>query len=117
MGKFSSFRLSINTNKKQLVIMALIVLVFISVPIIVAFIQNPQMIDVGGKFEGIREILLQSGSADTSPLVITIPIVGKQVNLTILKRNPQLIIFGGLGLLVIAMIFGVTLLRNLGRKK
>ncbi|MBN2016361.1 hypothetical protein JW766_06060 [Candidatus Dojkabacteria bacterium] len=111
-----SFRPSIQVNCKQLFVIACILGLFILIPSTISYLLNPDRKPVDETFSLVLKSLKIETYDTDSPLMLTIPLVNKEVNLTVFKQNPQLIIAVGAVLAVFALIIAITLVRNLRRK-
>jgi hypothetical protein len=110
------FKLSIQTNRRQIFVIVIILLFIVLIPLTIDYIQNPDKVNIKesitSTFQKLKPVQQQS---DKTQYFITLPIVQKEVDVSVLKNNPQILIYAGIGFFIIAMIIGITLLRNISR--
>jgi hypothetical protein len=110
------FRFSVKIDFKQTLLIGLILSIFIAIPIVVNYLQNPNRRPIDEILsQTVESIKIKSYDTD-SPFMINIPIVNKELDLTILKQNPQLLIFAGIIFGVFSMLTAITLLRGSNKR-
>lgn len=111
--KQSNFKPSIQVNLKQVIIIAIILLLIASIPFVYSYLTNPD----SKSFSQIVDKTIASFSIETketdSPMTMTLPLIGAEIDLTIIQQNPQLLVYGGAIFVFIALLIGITLIRNL----
>jgi hypothetical protein len=108
MGDGNIFKPEVKTNKRQITIIIIIIIIFITVPLAYTLFRSVS----GNPFETFTN-LIQQDTADTNdPLMFTIPILNTEIDLTIFRENPQLLIFGGIALTALSVLIGITLIRS-----
>jgi len=107
------FKLSIQTNRRQIFVIAIILVFIVSIPLAIDYFQNPNKVNIKesitSTFQKLKPVQQQN---DDTQYIVTLPIVQKEVDVSVLKKNPQILIYIGIGFFIIAMIVGITLLRN-----
>ena len=113
MEKESKFKISFKANSKQLIAIIIIIIIFILIPFIISYIGNPDKRNITEIIKTTTESFKIKNYETDSPFLITIPIVNKSINLTIIKQNPQLVTYTGLFLFTVAIIIGISLISNI----
>lgn len=115
MPKDPHFKPSIKVDFKQIVIIILILSVFVAIPFIINYVQNPNKGSIKETItQTIESFKIKTFETD-SPFTVNIPIINKDVDLTIIKQNPQLVTYIGLGMIAVAILVGIALIKNLRR--
>jgi hypothetical protein len=115
MDKQSKFKISFKVNSKQIIAIIIITIIFVLIPFVISYISNPDKKNINEIVkQTIESFKIKSYETD-SPFIVTIPIINKRVNLTIIKQNPQLVIYGGLFLFTISIIIGISLITNISK--
>lgn len=112
-GKQSSFRLSLDINFKQIIVILLILAILFSIPLAVGYIQSPDKTSLNEILNSTVETFRLKTEETDSPFMLTIPVVNTDVDLTIVKQNPQLITYAGLFFVTISILIGIALIKNL----
>jgi hypothetical protein len=113
-----TFKAEIKVNFKQVIIIILLLGLIASIPFIVTYIQNPDKKNISELVSiTLEDMNFSSVTAEDEPFLITIPLINAQIDLTILKKNPQLFFFIGGVLFFFSVLMVITLARVLLRKK
>ena len=108
------FKPSVDVDLKTIIIIIVVLVIILSSPFVIGFIRSGGTSSLGETFKetlaGFKISQVQEGE---EPFIITIPIVATEVNLTVVKQNPQLIVYIGLVLFTVAILVGITLIRIL----
>ncbi len=107
---------SINIPGKQLLFAIIIIGLIILIPIAINYFSNPDRTPMSQTIEEVAQTLdIETEVSEENQLTVSIPLVNQSLNLGLLKQNPQLAIYVGLGLFGIAILTGITLIRSLKR--
>ena len=116
MGK-NPFKPEIKINFKQIILIILILGTIACIPFVISYIQNPDKRSIGEIVETtIASFKISTVTEADTPFTLTIPIITQEIDITILKKNPQLITYSGLGFVAFAVLIGITLMRSLAKK-
>ncbi len=111
MFKKRNYNLSLGVNVKQFVVAAVTLILVLALPFIYTYVKDPNK-------KSIRHLISSTieGSGAYSEgeesFVVNIPVVNYQVDLSVVERNPQLLIYVGVVFLVIAFLIIISLVRN-----
>lgn len=114
-NRYKSFKPSISVTAGQIAAIIFILLVIVSIPLIWAYISNPEKKPIDEIISGVFDSLGASGGEEEWR--VRLPVIGSELNLSIFKQNPQLVIFIGIVCIVLAMILAISLIRNTVRNK
>ena len=109
-------KFSIKATWKQIFIIVLILGVIVTIPLAFEYFNNPNRQPIGEAVDQLVDKFKLESSDENTPFLITLPLINKEIDISILKQNPQLITFAGAGFIFIALIVGITLLRNIKKK-
>lgn len=111
--KHQIFKPSININSKQVITIIIILLVFVSIPFVINYFQSPNKGAIKETIaQTVESFKIKTFETD-SPFTVNIPIINKDLDLTIIKQNPQLVTYIGLGMITVAILVGIALIKNL----
>ena len=110
MTKKSEAIRSININPTQLIISLIILGIIVAVPIFYNYYRNPDRTSIRKTADEVVETVKQD---DSQPLILTIPIVEKELDLTIVRKNPNLIMYLGISFFFISIILGLAIVKNI----
>ncbi|MDD3647457.1 MAG: hypothetical protein PHS44_03085 [Candidatus Dojkabacteria bacterium] len=108
--KLTSFRPSIKITLLQAVVIITTLSVIAAVPVVIEhfFLADKDSGSV------TKEIAKSPGSDE---FVLQLPVTGTNLDLSAVKKNPQLITYAGLAFISIAILVGMSLVKNMLRKK
>ena len=110
------FKPSVSINFKQIIIIVVVLGAILSIPLIISFVSNKERESLKESFsKTLAGFKISTDKEVDSPFVLTIPVINTEVDLTILKQNPQLVVYIGLGLVTLSILIGITLIRSLMR--
>jgi len=115
-NRYKAFRPSISVTRGQIFAIIVIITIIIAVPFIVGYVANPERKPISEIAENIIEYAKIDTTTDEEEWKVTLPLIHSEVNLTIFKQNPQLVLFAGVVFIIIAVILSITLIRNSLRK-
>lgn len=114
MEKDPYFKPSVTVDVKQVVIIILVLAVIAATPFIIRFVKSGGSSSIGDIVrETIESFKITTDTEVDSPFIVTIPVINTDVNLTVIKQNPQIITYLGLGFVTGAILVGITLIRSL----
>lgn len=117
MENQNPFKPSVKVSWKQIFLIILILVLVFCIPFVIQYIRNPDQSVIKNVVTTVTsKINLKSSDLDTSPSIIEIPLIHKQIDVSVVKENPYLIVYVGLGLVVVAIIMGIGIMRNLLRR-
>lgn len=108
----SKFRLSFKVNAKQILIIIFTLIILASIPILISFLLNPEGGSVMDRVSHAFESFKLNPEGEDSTKTFTIPLIDKDVNISVLHRNPQLVIFIGIALIIISIVTVMRLARR-----
>ena len=109
------FKPSVSVNFRQLVTIVFIFIIILSIPFIYQFITDSEIHSLNDLFAHTINSLKIDTTTETSQLIFNVPLLNVPIDLTVLRRNPQLLIYGGLMLIIFAILIGITLIRDLSK--
>lgn len=114
--KKTKFKISLKTNFKQVIVIIIVLALILSIPFIITYIQSPTKISVKESITQTIDSFKSTTSSNGDEFILTVPIINLDLNLSILKKNPKLLTYAGLAFLSLAILIGITLLKNLFKK-
>jgi hypothetical protein len=112
--KISAFRLSLaKVTIKQVVLIIVILACFAAIPFVVYYIKSPDKVSIEESISNTLQNLKFKNEETNQPFMVKLPLTNTEVNLTIVKQNPQLISYFGIGCVSVSLIVGITLLRDM----
>lgn len=117
MEKDPYFKPSVKIDFKTLIIIIIVLGLIFSIPFLISFIRSGGTGSLGETFkETLAGFKISTEGDSGNPFIITIPILNVDLNLTVVKQNPRLIVYVGLALFSMAILIGITLIRSLAKK-
>lgn len=114
--KKTKFKISLKTNFKQVIVIVFLLGLILSIPFIITYIQSPTKISVKESISQTIESFKPATSSNGDEFIVTLPLLNTDLNLSILKKNPKLLTYAGLALLSLAILIGITILKNIFKK-
>ena len=102
---------SVSVNPKQLIIGILVLGIIIATPLLYSYYRNPNRTSITQTISEFVNDLKAEDGGDTQ--TVNIPIVNKQIDISVLQRNPQLLMYVGIIFFVFALLIGITLFRSI----
>lgn len=102
------FKLSIDINFKKFVVTVILLATILGTPFIINYAKNKEessLSHVLGEFTASEEV--------EDRFIITLPLINIDLDLTIIKQNSQVVVYIGFGLVAVALIVGVVLIKRL----
>jgi hypothetical protein len=115
MEKDPYFKPSVKVDAKQIIIIIVILATIAAIPFVINFVRSGGSSSFSQTISDTLEDFKIKTGDDDSPFLVTIPIINTELNLTVVKQNPQLVIYLGLAFITIAILVGVTLIRSLSK--
>ncbi len=112
MQEDTHFKPSLKVNFKQIIVIILILSAFAFIPFVVNYINNPDKTSIKEIFTQTIESFKIKTTKTDEPFLVEIPIIEKNIDLTVLKQNPQLLTYSGLGFISISIILGIALIKH-----
>lgn len=107
---------TVKVDFKQIIIIVLIILLFISIPFIISYVQNPEKRSVSDIISHTFESFKIKSLETEEPYIFKVPLFNTDLDLTVVKQNPMLVTYAGVVLLFISTLITITLIRNIRRK-
>ena len=112
----SKFRVSLNTNFKQVIVIIIVLSLILSIPFVINYIQSPTKISLKENIAQTIESFKTSTSSNVEEFIVTLPILNVDINLSVIKKNPKLLTYAGLAFLSLAILIGISLVKNIIKK-
>jgi len=112
MNQEPAFKPTFKATKGQIFFAVLIMLIILSIPFLYSYFRNPNRTSVG-EFMNRPISQIIKIKHEEGPTYIEIPVVKKQVDVSVIKENPMLLVYFGIFMFIVAVIIGITLMRNL----
>jgi len=113
----SKFRLSLKVNIKQIIIILGTLVIIALIPIIISFLLNPEGGSITERISNAFESFELNTEDQGEKQTFTIPLLNQEIDISLLKSNPQLVIFIGIALILISIVIIMTLVKRRIRVK
>ena len=111
MPEKNNFKPSIKVNKNDIILIVVILAFVILIPFLLRYFTDPNRTPINEIIKNPIMFVLNIEETDI-PDSVAIPIINKKADLSVLQTNPTLITYTGFGLVIIAAIIGIALIKN-----
>ncbi|MBU0975442.1 MAG: hypothetical protein ABIE03_03790 [Patescibacteria group bacterium] len=108
--KLKSFRPSFRITLLQGVVIFITLAVIAAVPASIEYLIN-------SNHKSSNEVAEVPGDNYTEQFIVKLPVTGTDIDLSAVKKNPQLITYAGLGFISVAILVGMSFAKNMLGKK